>query len=162
MTPRKELFIKIQKALADNIPELELVDLQRKQFSNPEKGYPTYWTAALISISKIDWETMVENKQEGACTVEITLYCKDGWLDQHFGTGDAEHGLIEVDLIDKIVENLQFLEGDYFRVLELSDESSGDESDEIMTYTLTFTTNIYRRINPKYKRVSLTINQPNN
>lgn len=37
MTPRKELFTKIQEALKNGVQELELVDLQRKQFANPKR-----------------------------------------------------------------------------------------------------------------------------
>ncbi len=159
MTPRKELYIKIKQALS-TILTLELIDLQRKQFSNPEKNYPNIWTAALIEIKSIAWESMVEQKQEGNCSIEVTFYCKDGWMDQHEGTADAEHGLIEIDIIDTITENLQFLKGDYFKPLELSSESSGNEDSGIMSYTLTFTTLIYRRVNPKYTNRTLTITQP--
>ncbi len=158
MTPRKELFTKIQEALKNGVQELELVDLQRKQFANPEKNYPNYWTSALIDIKAIRWESMVENKQEGECTVDVTLYCKDGWLDQHDGTADANGGLTEIDLIDAMVESLQFLKGDYFKPLELSNESSEDVDSEIMSYTLSFTTLIYRRVNPRYSNRTITIN----
>ena len=158
MTPRKELFTKIQEALKNGVQELELVDLQRKQFANPEKNYPNYWTSALIDIKAIRWESMVENKQEGECTVDVTLYCKDGWLDQHDGTADANGGLTEIDLIDSMVESLQFLKGDYFKPLELSNESSEDVDSEIMSYTLSFTTLIYRRVNPRYSNRTITIN----
>ena len=155
MTPRKELFIKIKEVLA-LIPELELVDLQRKQFSNPKENYPTYWTAALIDIKNITWETMVEQKQEGKCNVEITLYCKDGWLDQHNGTNDDEHGLIEIDLIDTIVEGLQFLQGDYFKPLHQTADETEDSDGEIMSYKISFSTLLYRKINPKYTFKKLT------
>ncbi len=158
MTPRKELFTKIQEALKNGVQELELVDLQRKQFASPEKSYPSYWTSALIDIKTIRWESMVENKQEGECTVDVTLYCKDGWLDQHDGTADANGGLTEIDLIDAMVESLQFLKGDYFKPLELSNESSEDVDSEIMSYTLSFTTLIYRRVNPRYSNRTITIN----
>ena len=158
MTPRKELFTKIQEALKNGVQELELVDLQRKQFANPEKNYPRHWTSALIDIKAIRWESMVENKQEGECTVDVTLYCKDGWLDQHDGTADANGGLTEIDLIDAMVESLQFLKGDYFKPLELSNESSEDVDSEIMSYTLSFTTLIYRRVNPRYSNRTITIN----
>lgn len=157
MTPRKEIYIKIKEALKQ-IPELELVDLQRKQFSNPKENYPTYWTAALIEIKAIRWESMVENKQEGECTVDVILYTKDGWLDQHDTTADAEHGLVEIDLQDAIVENLQFLKGDYFKPLELTNEVNEDEDSEMMSYRLSFSTLIYRRINPKYSTRKITIN----
>jgi hypothetical protein len=157
MTPRKELYIKIKEALTQ-IPELELVDLQRKQFSNPKENYPTYWTAALIEIKAINWESMVENKQEGDCTVDVILYTKDGWLDQHGGTGDDGHGLVEIDLQDTIVEHLQFLKGDFFKPLQLMAESTEDQDSEMMSYRLSFSTLIYRRINPKYSNRKITIN----
>lgn len=160
MTPRKEIYIAIKQALNTNVNALELIDLQRGQFANPEQNYPNYWTVALIKISAIQWESMVENKQEGKCTVDVTFYCKDGWLDQHQDTADDEHGLQEIDVIDDIVETLQFLKGDYFQPLELSNEGAGDEDSEIMSYTLTFTTLIYRRIKPKYHNRTITVNQP--
>lgn len=157
MTPRKELYIKIKEALKQ-IPQLELVDLQRKQFSNPKENYPTYWTAALIEIKAVRWESMVENKQEGECTVDVILYTKDGWLDQHDTTADDDHGLVEIDLQDTIVENLQFLKGDYFKPLQLTNEANEDEDSEMMSYRLSFSTLIYRRINPKYSNRTITIN----
>ena len=157
MTPRKELYIKIKQALTQ-IPQLELVDLQRKQFSNPKANYPTYWTAALIEIKAVRWETMVENKQEGECIVDVILYTKDGWLDQHDTTADDDHGLVEIDLQDTIVENLQFLKGDYFKPLQLTNEANEDEDSEMMSYRLSFSTLIYRRINPKYVNRTITIN----
>ena len=155
MTPRKELFIKIKTALA-TIQQLELVDLQRKQFSNEKENYPSYWTAALIDINNIAWESMVEQKQEGMCTVEVTLYCKDGWMDQHNGTADAEHGLIEIDLIDTIVEKLQFLKGDYFKPLHQTADSTDDIDGEMMSYKISFSTVLYRKINAKFRNVKLT------
>lgn len=155
MTPRKELFIKIKQALT-NIPELELVDLQRKQFSNEKDNYPSYWTGALIDIKNIAWESMVEQKQEGFCNVDVTLYCKDGWLDQHNDTADQEHGLIEIDLIDKIVEQLQFLQGDCFKPLHQTSDESEDSDGEIMSYKISFSTVLYRKINPKFRNVKLT------
>jgi hypothetical protein len=158
MTPRKELYIKIKEALKQ-IPQLELVDLQRKQFSDPKESYPTYWTAALIEIKAVRWESMVENKQEGECTVDVILYTKDGWLDQHDTTADDDHGLTEIDLVDTIVEYLQFLQGDYFKPLQLTNEANEDEDSEMMSYRLTFSTLIYRRINPKYSTRRITLNQ---
>ena len=157
MTPRKELFIKIKEAL-NEIPELELVDLQRKQFSNPEKSYPTCWTAALIEIKSIRWESMVENKQEGECTVDVVLYTKDGWSDQHNTTADQEHGLVEIDLQDSIVEKLQFLKGEYFKPLQLTNEVNDEQDSQMMSYLLSFSTLIYRRINPQYSLKRITVN----
>lgn len=150
MTPRKEIFLKVQTALA-TIPELELVDLQRKQFSNPKENLPTYFTAALIDVSAIDWQSMVEQKQTGTATVNVMFYCKDGWMDQHNNTIDADNGLTEIDIIDTIVEKLQGLQGDYFKPLDLTKEETVDEVSEMMSYQISFSTIIYRRINAKYQ-----------
>lgn len=156
MTPRKELFIKVKEALAE-LPTLELVDLQRKQFAMPKENYPSYFTAALIEIKTITWATMVEQKQEGKATVDVTFYCKDGWMDQHNGTTDPEHGLIEVDVIDSIVEQLQGLKGDTFKQLDLSNEESVDDALEMMSYKISFSTIIYRHINPRFTTKKLSI-----
>ena len=125
MTPRKEVFIKMKQSLSE-LTVLELVDLQRKQFSQPKENYPSYFTAALIEIKAIDWQTMVEQRQEGKATVDVIFYCKDGWMDQHNDTTDPEHGLIEIDVIDAIVEKLQGLRGVTFKQLDLAKEESVD------------------------------------
>ncbi len=155
MTPRKELFVKVQQAL-QAIKELEYVDLDRRQFNQPKDNIPSYFTSVLIKINKIDWESMVEKKQEGKCEVEITLYCKDGWMNQHAGTDDPSNGLIEIDIIDLIVEALQSLQGEYFKPLQQSSDEPGEELDEMMSYKMKFTTTLYRRLSYKYKSVKLT------
>ncbi|WP_264520379.1 hypothetical protein [Flavobacterium sp. N1994] len=154
MTPRKELFTKIKEALT-MIPELELIDLQRKQFKKPAANYPQYFTCALIEIGVIKWESMVEQKQEGLCDIEIMLYCKDGWMEQHQKTSDPEGGLIEIDLIDIIVEQLQGLQGDYFKPLRQTADEPGDDLEEIMSYKIKFSTTLYRRLEYKYTKKKL-------
>ena len=70
MTPRKELFVKVKQALA-TIEGIELIDLQRGQFDNPENGYPEIWTAALIQVMPIAYEKMTQHVQEGECEFHI-------------------------------------------------------------------------------------------
>lgn len=148
MTPRKELFIAVKTALMQ-IAEFELVDLDRRQFQSDR--FPHIMVSALIKISKISWETMTESNQEGDCNVEVTLYCRDGWMDQHNGTEDAEHGLIEIDLLDAIAEKLQFLSGDQFTKLQqFEDETEDQDMDGIFSYRQSFNCSIYRKLGNKY------------
>lgn len=149
MTPRKELFIKVKEALA-TLTQLELVDLQRAQFSMPKENYPEFFTAALIDIKNIAWGTMVNQRHEGAATIEVIFYCKDGWMDQYNNTADPEHGLIEIDILDLIEEKLQGLKGDSFRALDLEGEEALGADGEMMSYKLSFSTNIYKLVRPKY------------
>ncbi|MRI64538.1 hypothetical protein EDM00_11160 [Ornithobacterium rhinotracheale] len=160
MTPRKELFIKIKKALA-SVQGLELIDLQRGQFDNPQSHYPEIWTAALIQVMPIRYETMTEHLQEGSCDINIDFYCKDGWTDQHLGTADPEHGLMELDILDGITDALQFLQGEQFKPLQQTGEDELHINEEgIMSYRLTFSTIIYRRTNYPFdkKFIKLSLN----
>lgn len=152
MTPRKELFTSIKNKLKE-IPELEYIDLFRNQFKDSEnEDFPSYWTAALIRINKITYETMTEQNQEGSCSVDVILYCKDGWMDQHNNTTDPEDGLMEIDLLDAIAEKLQFLFGNQFQPLQQTEDETEEQTMEaIMSYRQSFDTKIYRTIAPKYQ-----------
>jgi len=156
MTPRKEIYIAIRTALKAGISALELIDLKRNK-----KKHSDYFTAAFISIKNIVWQGMVEQRQEGTCSIEITLYCKDGFADQHDDTDDPNNGLTEIELIDSIVETLQGLYSDNFTPLQLINESDNEDEDEITSYTLTFDTIIYRLINPKHTVQQVSITPPN-
>lgn len=157
MTPRKELFITIKNKLKE-IQELEYIDLFRDQFRETEDDFPPYWTAVLIRINKITYETMTEQNQEGICTLDVILYCKDGWMDQHNNTDDPESGLMEIDLLDAIAEKLQFLYGEQFKPLQQTDDETEEVTMEaIMSYRQSFKTNIYRTLAPKYQPKKITI-----
>lgn len=148
MTPRKELYTAIKEKL-ETIGEIEYIDWFRGQFSGGV--FPDIWTAALIRIPSIRWETMVEHKQEGTAVVEILFYCKDGWMNQWNGTQDCESGLIEIDVLDRITQELQFLNGEQFKPLkQISDQTEQQEMMGIMTYKLIFSTMLYRHVNYPY------------
>ncbi|MGV0854616.1 hypothetical protein ACTS95_08130 [Empedobacter brevis] len=156
MTPRKELFVTIQNLLK-TIPALEIVDLYRAQFENNK--LPNIFTGALIRINRIDWECMTEQNQEGQVTLDILFYCKDGWMDQHHKTSDPNFGLTEIDVIDTITEELQFLKGEQFTELHLISDETLEQSDEgIMSYVISFKTMIYRKFKNRYpQKRKLTI-----
>ena len=158
MTPRKEIFIEVQKALK-TINAIELVDLDRKQYQKGKENYPGNFTAALIKSPRITYDTMVEGKIEGTAEIEVVLYCKDGWMDQHQNTADPNNGLIEIDIIDLIVEKLQFLFGDCFTPLEQNYEEENEIADnDLMSYNISFTTKIFKTVKnpfPLKQKISL-------
>lgn len=154
MTPRKELFIKIKEAL-ETVPELELVDLERQQMQSDK--FPNLFVSALIRINRISYETMTEQNQEGEASVDVFLYCRDGWLNQHSGTEDPEHGLNEIDLLDAIAEKLQFLTGEQFTALQQTDDETQEQTmDGIFSYRQSFSTRIYRKLAAKYQTKKIT------
>lgn len=158
MTPAKEIFVEIQKALKP-ITLLELIDLDRKQFSQGKENNPGCFTAALIKYPTIQYESMVEQVKEGTAAIEVILYCKDGWMHQHQNTTDPNNGLTEIDLVDNIVEALEGLTGESFTSLEQNDEAENEISeDELMSVRIGFTSKVYKTVNKKFTSKKLTIN----
>lgn len=154
MTPKKELYLKIRDAIKE-IEALEFVDLHRNQFGAGKESYPEYMTACLIKITAIQWQTMVEQLQEGTANIELTLYTLDGFAAQHATTEDAEDGLAEIELIDEIAETVQFLHGNSFQPLQqISEEAEETELEGIIAYKLTFSTMVYRKTAARYSRVA--------
>lgn len=155
MTPRKELFIKIKEVLL-TVPELELVDLERGQMQSEK--FPDLFVSALIKINRISYETMTEQNQEGNTSVDVILYCRDGWMDQHQGTTDVEHGLNEIDLLDAIAEKLQFLFGEQFKPLQQTEDEIMEQSmSGLFSYRQSFSTMIYRKLAPRYTTQKIKI-----
>lgn len=156
MTPRKELFVKVKQALSA-IAALEYIDLQRGQFDQDEKNYPNVFTAALIQVMPILYQTMTENQQEGECTFHVDFFCKDGWMNQFNNQQDPNHGLIEIDVLDEINASIQFLNGESFKPVQLINEEELRINDHgIMSYRLTFSTKIYKRVNYNYTKQKLS------
>ena len=157
MTPSKEIFVKIQEALKP-IEKLELIDLDRKQFQKGKENYPGCFTAALIKLPRINYQSMVEQRKEGTAEIEVVLYCKDGWMHQHQNTADPNNGLTEIDLIDTIVEALEGLTGNCFTQLEQTVEDENEISeDDLMSFSIQFSTNVYKLINPKYTKQKISL-----
>lgn len=154
MTPKKEIFLKIRDVLKD-IVGIEYVDLHRNQFEAGKENYPQYLTACLVKITSIQWQTMVEQLQEGNASVEITLYTLDGFADQHAGTADNSDGLAEIELIDDIAEKIQFLHGNSFQPLQqVSEEDEQTELVGLIAYKLTFNALVYRKTAARYSKVA--------
>jgi len=149
MTPRLELFTTIKTKLKE-IASLELIDLDKGQFNRDAEFY----SAALIKITNINWESMVEQRYEGQTQVEITIFTKDGFTHQHDTTSDETDGLDEIHLIDDVIEKLELLQGEQFKPLRLANEADNDLSDVIFSYKLTFETTIYKKIKTRYQTLN--------
>lgn len=137
------------------IPQLELVDFNRGQFESED--FPNLLVAALIKIPSIEYETMTEEGQTGTALITVTLYCRDGWRNQYNGTKDPEHGLMEIDLLDAIAENLQFFYGDQFSPLQQTNDAEEDiDMGGMFAYSQTFDTRVKRKLGRKYTNRTVT------
>ncbi len=151
MPIRKDIYLNVKEHLKA-IKTVELIDLYRGQFGGgiPEV-YGNIYTACLIDISSIEWETMTGQKQEGNLSISIYLYVKDGFAHQFQGSSDHNNGFNEIDLIETIVNTLQFIKTDGFKPLELSREDSlGSPIKGLMSYKLEFNTRCYHILPQKF------------
>ena len=84
----EHLFNDIQKLLADNFPELSLIDEdygQLEAIETSEDTYPVTFPCALISIPQVDWRNLAGGSQQGTATVSIRLAI-DCYDDTHYGS----------------------------------------------------------------------------
>jgi len=153
MTLRKTLFLAIKEALKAKTC-IEYIDFDRGQLEGEN------WTAALIKISRIDWQPMTNRLREGECAIDVTLHCKDGWIDQNQYTDDPEGGLMEIDLIDSIVEAVELVQGDCFKPIYQTSEDT-EEADQTgkMKHVLSFRTTVFKTVNTKYIKKQINITQ---
>lgn len=92
----EDIFLAIQERIAQNMPELTLVDEDYGQLITDEETYPVTFPCVLISTIEADWTDIGIGVQKGDCniTVKLAIDCYD---DTHYASGTA----------DKIRERLQ-------------------------------------------------------
>lgn len=154
MTFKKEIYLAIRNKVGE-INDIEYVDINRNQYGPGKDNYSQYYTAVLIKITNIQWETMVEQLQEGTATIEVMLYTLDGFAEEFLDTQDADDGLAEIELIDDIADKLQFLYGTLFKPLQqTAEEVANTEIEGLMAYRLTYTCLVYRKATARYTKAS--------
>ena len=87
----EELFNLIQTAVADGMLELTLVDEDYGQLQTDEDTYPVTFPCVLISVDKVDWETVTDDYQRGTAQITVKL-CIDCFDDTHYTSGTAGGG----------------------------------------------------------------------
>jgi len=105
----EELFIALQKRVADNVPELSLIDEDYGQLQallNGEDTYPVTFPSVLIGDIKVKWKNTTPQVQQGEASVTIRLAC-DCYHDTHYGSGTEEKVRERLQLDNKIYKLLQ-------------------------------------------------------
>lgn len=85
----EQLFNDIQKRIADNFPELSLIDEdygQLEAIETEEDTYPVTFPCVLISIPEVLWEQLGGASQRGTASISIRLAI-DCYDDTHSGSG---------------------------------------------------------------------------
>ena len=92
----EDIFLAIQERIAQNMPELTLIDEDYGQLITDEDTYPVTFPCVLISTIEADWTDIGIGVQKGDCniTIKLAIDCYD---DTHYASGTA----------DKIRERLQ-------------------------------------------------------
>ncbi len=103
---RQEVYIRLRDRLKELIPQLTLVDVQRRQVERGSQNYPVRLPAAYLSFSPVNWSS------DGVQQYGETALIVDVYLDNHGDTfDDAERNDINAAEIlawsDKLYNTLQ-------------------------------------------------------
>jgi hypothetical protein len=82
----EDLFLEIQAAVADGMPQLSLVDEYCGQLETGEDTYPVTFPCVLIDIPEVSWKTFGAGVHQGSTDVSVRL-CFDCYDDTHYGSG---------------------------------------------------------------------------
>lgn len=149
MALRKDIYNAVSSKL-DQLKRFEWIDLYKAQLDNKNENYPTGFPCALISISRIQFEDMTLNAQEGRVQVDVYLFFNKGG-DTFVGAADKASSLEILDTLDEVVCIVQWLDGDCFTPLTQIADEDLTERYQRPAYRLTFSTLTYNRLtHPNY------------
>ncbi len=84
----EDLFNLIQATIAEQMPDLTLVDEDYGQLQTQEDTYPVTFPCVLIGLEEVRWETITDDYQRGTASIVIRL-CIDCYDDTHYTSGTA-------------------------------------------------------------------------
>lgn len=82
----EDLFEKILQLLAEEMPELSLIDEDYGQLETQEDTYPVPFPCVLIGNMDADWEDIGMGVQKGVANISVRLAI-DCYDDTHYGSG---------------------------------------------------------------------------
>ena len=113
----EELFNLIQSAIAEDMPELALVDEDYGQLQTSEDTYPVVFPCVLIGLEEIQWETMTDDYQRGTARIRTRL-CIDCYDDTHHTSGTAGKATGRIARFKRLHDIVRHLEPDSVTPLE--------------------------------------------
>lgn len=105
----ENLFITLQKKIAENISGLSLIDEdcgQLQSLLNGEDTYPVTFPCVLIGDIVVDWNNLTPYTQQGNATITVRL-AFDCYDDTHYGSGTADKVLERMAVDNQIYKLLQ-------------------------------------------------------
>ncbi|MDH6357230.1 hypothetical protein [Parabacteroides sp. PF5-9] len=105
----EELFIILQKRLAESLPELSKIDEDYGQLQallNGEDMYPVTFPCALLGDISVKWNNTTPHAQQGVATITVRL-AFDCYHDTHYGSGTEEKIRERLQLDNRLYKTLQ-------------------------------------------------------
>jgi hypothetical protein len=156
MTVKRTLYNEISAKLAEGMPNLEWIGLNKGQFARLRESYPIPRPCALISITRIKWEDDAKRVQKGLATITVSLFV-DAINDTYEGASDVDNALDLLDYSDDVYASLGGFKGDFFESLKRTGDNEGQHTGEISTWSTVFETTVYDNTKAaKYTKVKAT------
>lgn len=105
------IFLEIQAHIANQMPELSLIDEDYGQLEAVEDGYPVTFPCVLISNVETSWSNQGANVQKGTAEIAVRLAI-DCYHDTHYTSGTAHYVQQRLAMNQKLYLALQgFMKG---------------------------------------------------
>jgi len=102
----EKIFINIINRIAENMPELSLVDEDYGQLDTEEDTYPVTFPCALVGNMQAEWSDVGLGQQQGVVsfTTRLAIDCYD---DTHATSGTVEKMKERLEMANKLYTTLQ-------------------------------------------------------
>lgn len=102
----EDIFLSIQKTVAESLPELTTVDEDYGQLITEEETYPVVFPCVLIGNIEADWQHVGLGVEKGVCniTIKLAIDCYD---DTHYTSGTADKIRERLELNKRLYQSLQ-------------------------------------------------------
>ena len=144
MSLRKDLYLAVSNQL-DQLKRFDWIDLYKAQLDNKNEHYPTGFPCAFISISRIQYEDMTMNAQEGRVQIDVWLFFNKGG-DTFMDAADKNDSLEILDITDEVVVAIQWLQGECFTPMQQTGDEDLTEQFKRPAFKLSFTTETYTKL----------------
>lgn len=133
----EQIFLQILQQIAQQLPQLSLVDEDYGQLETADDTYPVTFPCVLVGNVETDWDDLGYGAQKGTTSITVRLVV-DCYDDTHLGSGTE----------NKIAERLA-LAGDLYRALQgfVCDPNMGPlERIKSRDYTIANNIKVYEQI----------------
>ena len=138
MNIRSEIYKELKAEIKSKFPELQFIDMQKRQFEKADQNYPIPLPACLIEFKPVSWSNTI-GEQIGDAIICLHLYVD--LVTDSFDDSESENDTINIlDNQDALHDRLNGFSGTHFAPLSRSYDNTAQYGNRFICFPVDFKT----------------------